>query len=308
MTGTPAVETVSLAKRYRRTWALRDCTLTIPAGRIAALVGPNGSGKTTLLRMLVGLTPPTSGALRILGADAAGPGHGHELLGLVGYLDQSRPLYRGFRVGDMLRFGRLTNPSWDDERARRWIGDLGIPLGARVGALSGGQHAQVALALALAKRPSVLLLDEPVASLDPIAREDLMHVLLQAVVDDGLTVVISSHVVSELAAVCDYVVVLADGVVQLAGDVDAVLARHRLVVGSRGTVDRLSGADARVIMSATAGRQVTSLVRCPPGHLPETAAEVIEPTLENVVMAYLRQGRRTAPKAPVAATAGGVRT
>ncbi len=183
---TAAIETSGLGKRYGRSWAVKDCSLSLPVGRIAALVGPNGAGKSTLLRMLAGVTAPTVGEISIAGrspSDAEG-------LSRVGYLDQDRPLYKDFRVAEMLRFGRELNPRWDDERARDHLDELGIALSSRVGKLSGGQQAQVALTLCLAKRPDLLLLDEPVAALDPLARESLMHLLLRSVVDDATTVVL----------------------------------------------------------------------------------------------------------------------
>ncbi len=282
----PALETVGLAKRYRRTWALSDCSLALPEGCIAALVGPNGAEKSTLLRMLAGLTPPTSGEIRFFGRDRTPLDH--ELLGLIGYLDQDRPLYRGFSVAEMLRFGKETNSAWDDDRARQYLSDLGIALTARVGELSGGQHAQVALTLCLAKRPPLLLLDEPVAALDPVAREDAMHLLLQAVVDDRTTVLLSSHAIADLATVCDYVVILAGGRLQLVGALEDVLATHRLVIGST-EMSWQAPHDATVISSSTTGRQTSMLVRSehPVTDWPQ---EVLEPTLEEVVVAYLRRG------------------
>jgi len=284
VTPTPAVETVELSKRYRRRWAVRDCTLAIPTGRIAALAGPNGAGKSTLLRMLAGLTTPTGGEIRVLGRDRETSDQ--ELLGWIGYLDQERPLYRGFSVAEMLRYGRETNPGWDDDRAHKYLDDLAIPLAARIGKLSGGQQAQVALALCLAKRPPVLLLDEPSGALDPVAREDLMHVLLQAVVDDGITVLLASHAISDLAAVCDYVVILSAARVQLAGELERVLATHRLLIGS---TDRTFGlpSDSTVVASSRTGRQVSTLVRMR-SPIETWAGEVIEPTLEEVVLGYLR--------------------
>ena len=284
MTPTPAVETVALSKRYRRTWAVRDCTLSIPAGRIVALVGPNAAGKSTLLRMLAGLTTPTSGEIRVLGRDRETADR--EFLGWIGYLDQERPLYRGFSVTEMLRYGRETNPGWDDDRAHQYLADLAIPLTARIGKLSGGQQAQVALALCLAKRPPVLLLDEPSAALDPVAREDLMHVLLQAVVDDRITVLLASHAIADLATVCDYIVILAAAQVQLAGEMERVLATHRLLIGSADRSFDLPS-DSTVIASSTTGRQASTLVRTG-SPIGTWLGEVIQPTLEEVVLGYLR--------------------
>jgi ABC-2 type transport system ATP-binding protein len=289
-TAAAAVETLGLGKRYGRTWGLQDCSFHLPPGRIAGLVGPNGTGKSTLLRMLAGISAPTVGEMNVLGRP---PGiQSADVLARIGYLDQERPLYRGFRVSEMLRFGRELNPRWDDARASRHLDDLAISPGARVGRLSGGQQAQVALTMCLAKRPELLLLDEPVAALDPLARDDLMHILLQSVVDDGATALLSSHAVADLATVCDYVIILSASRVQLAGELDDVLASHRMLIGPAGESSPVS-ADAAVISSVTTGRQSTMIVRTvePTVVQPSTdpAWEVIEPTLEEIVLAYLRQ-------------------
>ncbi len=284
-----AVETLGLGKRYRHTWGLQDCSFRLPPGRIAGLVGPNGAGKSTLLRMLAGISTPTAGEMNVLGRP---PGTcSPDVLARIAYLDQERPLYRGFRVSEMLRFGRELNPRWDDARARRCLDDLAISPGARISRLSGGQQAQVALTMCLAKRPELLLLDEPVAALDPLARDDLMHVLLQSVVNDGATVLLSSHAVADLATVCDYVIILSASRVQLAGELDDVLASHWLLIGPSGAAS--PAPDAAVISSVTAGRQTTMLVRTgsTATGLPVTdpAWEMAQPSLEEIVLAYLRQ-------------------
>jgi ABC-2 type transport system ATP-binding protein len=173
-----ALETSGLGKRYGHTWGLEDCTFRLPAGRIAALVGPNGAGKSTLLRMAAGITLPTAGEVRIFGHSPQE--QTVEVLRQIGYLDQERPLYRSFRVEEMLRFGQKLNPTWDDSAARGYLAELDIPLEEKVRNLSVGQQAQVALTMCLAKRPALLLLDEPVAALDPVARKGLMHVLLSS--------------------------------------------------------------------------------------------------------------------------------
>ncbi len=295
-TAAAAVETLGLGKRYGRTWGLRDCSFRLPPGRIAGLVGPNGAGKSTLLRMLAGISAPTVGEMNVLGLPAGI--QSPDVLARIGYLDQERPLYRGFRVSEMLRFGRELNPRWDDARARRHLDDLAISPGARVGRLSGGQQAQVALTMCLAKRPELLLLDEPVAALDPLARDDLMHILLQSVVNDGATVLLSSHAVADLATVCDHVVIMSASRVQLAGELDDVLASHRMLIGPAGESPPVS-AGAAVISSVATGRQSTMIVRTvePAIVKPSTdpAWEVIEPTLEEIVLAYLRQ---RAPRLP----------
>lgn len=286
-----AVETFGLGKRYRRTWGLQDCSFRLPLGRVAALVGPNGAGKSTLLRMLAGISTPSTGEVSVLGQSPRT--QNVELLERIAYLDQERPLYRGFRVSEMLRFGRELNPRWDDARASRHLDELGISPDSRIGKLSGGQQAQVALTMCLAKRPELLLLDEPVAALDPLAREDLMHILLESVVDDGTTVLLSSHAVADLVTICDYVIILSASRVQLADELDHVLAGHQLLVGPADSdLTALDG--ATVISSVTAGRQRTVLVRAEEPII-DPAWEVVEPTLEEIVLAYLRDRSRSAP-------------
>jgi ABC-2 type transport system ATP-binding protein len=304
-----AVETLGLGKRYGHAWALQDCSFRLPPGRIAGLVGPNGAGKSTLLRMLAGISTPSAGEMSVLGRPAGT--QSTETLACIGYLDQDRPLYRGFRVSEMLRFGRELNPRWDDTRARRHLDDLAISPRSRIGRLSGGQQAQVALTMCLAKRPELLLLDEPVAALDPLARDDLMHILLQSVVDDGATVLLSSHAVADLATVCDYVIILSASRVQLAGDLDHVLASHRMLLGPAAAVPPVPAGGA-VISSVTSGRQTTMIVRAgrltagqpapaqPPAGLPiaDPVWEVVEPTLDEIVLAYLRHRPQDLPQRP----------
>ncbi|ACZ89304.1 ABC transporter ATP-binding protein [Streptosporangium roseum] len=277
---TPALEATGLGMRYRRTWALRDCSAAVPSGRVAALVGPNGAGKTTLLHLAVGMLTPTAGEVRIFGRPV------RESMERIAFLAQSKPLYAGFRVEEMLRFGRELNPRWDGAAARRRLADLGIPLERRVGGLSGGQRTQVALTVALAKRPDLLVLDEPLADLDPLARDDVMRGLMEAVAETGLTVLLSSHVVSELEGVCDWLVVVNGGRVQVSGDIDELVAGHRLLTGPAGTADALA-ARLPVISRGGAGRQATLLVRdaTPPLDPRWTARPV---NLEETVLAYLR--------------------
>ncbi|MBK1785253.1 ABC transporter ATP-binding protein [Prauserella cavernicola] len=214
----PTISTRGVGKRYGRRWGLRDCTLDIEAGRVVGLVGPNGAGKSTLLSLLVGLLRPTEGSVEILGAPAG--------WGSVAYLDQRHALYESFRVRDMIEAGARLNERWFPEVAFERLQDLGISLEHKVGNLSGGQRAQVALALALAKRPDLLVLDEPVASLDPLARRDLMGTLMEVKSEWDCTVVLSSHVVSELERLCDYLVVLDEGTLRYAGDIDELLDSH----------------------------------------------------------------------------------
>jgi ABC-2 type transport system ATP-binding protein len=283
---TAAVRTEQLGKRYGSTWALRDCTLEIPAGTVTALVGPNGAGKTTLLQLAVGLIGQTEGEVRVLGSaprsDAAA------LLPRVGFVAQDHPLHRGFTVAATLELGRRLNPRWDDDAARERLARLGIPLDRKAGKLSGGQQAQVALTLALAKRPELLILDEPVASLDPLARREFMNTVMEVVSETQLTVVLSSHIVTDLERVCDHLVILSHAQTLLAAPIDEVLARHRLLTGPRAdaaAVARVHG----VIRETSTDRQTSLLVRAN-GHVYDAAWEVHEVDLEEIVLAYLGYG------------------
>jgi len=229
---TPAIETRGLTKRYRRITALSDCSITVPEGRISALVGSNGAGKTTLLRLLSGLARPTSGTASVLGG---APRQDPAFLAEMGFLAQEIPLYRRFTAEDHIRIGAHLNPRWDAAGACTRLAELRIPLAQRVGTLSGGQRAQVALVLTLAKRPRVRLLDEPFAALDPLARRDFLATLTSAVADagGGLTVVLSSHLVTDLERVCDHLILLAGSWVQSCGDIGALLAQHTVLAGPR---------------------------------------------------------------------------
>src|SRR5689334_20016775 len=217
--GSAALVAAGLGKRYRRGWALKDCTFTLPAGRIAALVGPNGAGKSTLMSLALGLLRQTEGSV--------------EVLGRTGFLAQGKPLYQGFTVAEMLRAGRELNRDWDDGYARRMVDEARVPLKAKIRTLSGGQRTRVALAVTLGRRPDVLLLDEPLADLDPLARQEVMQALLAEVAETGTTVVLSSHVIADLDGICDHLLLLSDGRMRLAGDVEDLLAEHRLLVGPR---------------------------------------------------------------------------
>ena len=285
-----ALQTERLGKRYGRLWALRDCTLATPEGRIIALVGPNGAGKTTLLQLVAGLLAPTEGTVRVFGEAARA--NTPAALARVGFVAQDHPLYKGFTVAELLRMGRRLNlrGQWDQALAELRLAAVGVPLKQRAGKLSGGQQAQVALAMALAKRPRLLLLDEPVASLDPLARREFMQTLMGAAVEDGLTVVLSSHVVAELERVCDHLVLLTSGRVRLAGEVDELIASHRLLTGPRS--DPAAAGRIPGVLRATYGdRQTTLLVRGaagperPPVH-PNWQSHPV--TLEDLVLAYLQ--------------------
>lgn len=283
MTG--ALETHGLGKRYGSQWALRDCTLEIPRGSVTALVGPNGAGKTTLLRLAVGLTRPSEGSVHMLGLDPHDDAA--QALPRVGFLAQEHPLFGGFTVAEMLRVGRELNPSWDEEAARARIAELELPLKKKVRSLSGGQRAQVALTLALAKRPELLLLDEPVASLDPLARREFLQSVLEAVAERGLTVVLSSHILAELERVCDHLVILAVGRTQLAGSIDEIVSSHRLLTGPRDAAEDVARLH-EVVRESHADRQTTLVVRAD-GHVYDSRWTVHELDLEEIVLAYLGQ-------------------
>ncbi len=275
-------EASGLSKRYRGTWALRDCDLAVPAGHVVALIGPNGAGKTTLLRLLAGLTRPTAGSLALLGGGRPGS---DATRNDVAYLDQQVPFYRDLRVRDMLRVAGAMNRQWDEGLAQQRLAAWGIPLRRRAGKLSGGQQALLALTLAIARRPRLLLLDEPMASLDPLARQDAMGVLMTSVAEDGLSVVISSHVLTELERVASYLIVLSGGQVQVAAPVDSLLAGHRALIGPAGDADRLAGA-VPVIAMSRAGRQAQALARtttAPSGWAERPV------TMEELVLGYLRE-------------------
>jgi ABC-2 type transport system ATP-binding protein len=279
---TAALSAQGLGKSYGRRWALSDCTLDVPGGRVVGLVGPNGAGKTTLLHLAVGLLTPTSGSIEVLGGrPAAGPAQ----LAKVGFVAQDVPTYAGLSVEDHLRLGAQLNPGWDDALARDRIGRLGLDLSQRAGRLSGGQRAQLALTLGVAKRPELLLLDEPVASLDPLARREFLQDLMEAVAEHELTVVLSSHLVSDLERVCDHLIVLVASRVQLAGDIDTLLATHHRLTGARRDPATLP-ADQHVVAASHTDRQSTLLVRSEaPIHDP--AWTVGQLGLEDLVLAYM---------------------
>jgi ABC-2 type transport system ATP-binding protein len=280
-----ALEAENLGMRYGRFWALHNCCLRLPTGSVIALVGPNGAGKTTLLHLVTGLLQPAEGTISVFGEDA-GKGSA-QAMARVGFVAQDHPLYPGFSVADLLRMGRSLNLRWDQALAERRLADLGIPLKARVGKLSGGQQSQVALALALAKRAPLLVLDEPLANLDPIARRNFMRVLMAAVAEDGLTVLLSSHVIADLEPVCDHLVLLNQGKVQLAGAIDHVLAGHRLLTGPHTDADM----DVPGVVRATrSDRHTDLLVRTDTDRTDIHPAWQSHPVgLEELILAYLEQ-------------------
>ena len=283
---TAVLETQGLGKRYRRLQALADCTLSVPAGHVVGLVGPNGAGKTTLLNLAAGLLVPTTGTIEVLGGP---PPASPAQLARVGFLAQDAPVYTGLSVADHLRLGAGLNPRWDEELARGRIDRLDLDPGQKAGKLSGGQRAQLALTLAVAKRPELLLLDEPVASLDPLARREFLQDLMEAIVEQGLSVVLSSHLIADLERVCDYLIVLVGSRVRLAGPVDALLATHYLLTGPRRDPGTLP-AGQHVISVSHTDRQTTLLVRTD-GTILDPSWTVSEIGLEVLALAYMRQAR-----------------
>ena len=277
-------ETSGLGKRYGGTWALRDCTLAIPAGHVAALIGPNGAGKTTLLNLAVGLAAPTAGGVTVLGGRPAGS---PAALDGIAFVAQDTPVYRNLSAADMLHLTRNLNRRFDQHYAETRLGELGIPLKRKAGKLSGGQRAQLALTLALARRPKLLVLDEPVAMLDPVARHDFMATVLTAMVDDGVSVVLSSHVLADLERVADYLILLSRGGVQVAGEADDLLAGHRLLTGPAVEADNY--AERPVVHVRRGATQAHLLVRANADDPVPSGFEAHPVGLEELVLAYLRE-------------------
>ena len=278
------IEASGLSKRYGSTWALRECTLAIPAGHVAALVGPNGAGKTTLLNLAVGLAAPSAGAVTVLGGRP--PGSPAALDGIA-FVAQDTPVYKNLSVADMLHLTRNLNRRFDQAAAEARLAELDIPLKRKAGRLSGGQQAQVALTLALARRPRLLVLDEPVAMLDPVARHDFMAMVLTAGAADGVSVVLSSHVLTELERVADYLILMSRGRVQVAGEVDDLLACHRMLTGPAAEADRYT--ERPVVQASRAAAQAHLLVRATADDPVPAGWEVHQVGLEELVLAYLRQ-------------------
>jgi ABC-2 type transport system ATP-binding protein len=281
---TAVLQAGGLGRRYGRRWALSDCTLSVPRGRVVGLVGPNGAGKTTLLHLAVGLLKPTTGTIEVLGERVAGT---PAQLGRVGFVAQEAPVYPALSVADHLRLGAHLNPGWDRRLAEGRIARLGLEPGQRAGQLSGGQRAQLALTLAVAKRPELLLLDEPVASLDPLARREFLQDLMEITAEHEVSVVLSSHLVGDLERVCDHLILLAAAHVQLAGEIEDLLAAHRRLIGPRRDTATLPQSQ-QVIEASHTDRQSTLLVRTEePIHDPSWAVE--EVSVEDLVLAYMGQ-------------------
>lgn len=271
-----------LGKKYKRKWALSGCTLDIEPGHVTGLVGPNGAGKSTLLNIASGMLEPTTGTIEVCGGV---PSTGPAQLAKVGYVAQNTPVYSGLSIEEHLHLGAHLNPGWDDSLARRRIERIGLDPKQHAGKLSGGQRAQLALTIGIAKRPELLLLDEPVAALDPLARREFLQDLMASVAEHGLSVVMSSHLVTDLERVCDQLIVLVDSRVRIAGEIEDLLATHRRLTGPRRDVDTLP-ADQQVISARHTDRQTTVVVH--------TEAPILDPvwtvgelTLEDVVLEYM---------------------
>ncbi|MGG2462488.1 ABC transporter ATP-binding protein [Streptomyces sp. RGM 3693] len=287
-----AVEADNLWKRYRRRWALQECSFRIPAGRVCAMVGPNGAGKSTFLGIAARLLEPSTGTLRLCGVPVSDPA----ALQRVAYLAQDKPLYQRFTVSETLRLGRELNPRWDQALAERIVRSGDIPLSARVGTLSGGQRTRVAFALAFGKRPELLLLDEPMSDLDPLARDELSGLLMAEAAEHGTTVLMSSHMLAEVEEMCDYLLVLTGGRLRMAGPTEALVPAHTLVTGLAvaGRVPEELTARHTIVESRISGRQFSAMVR-PDGTLPtrpdataDAPWEAMAPSLEEILLACMR--------------------
>ncbi len=287
------LEARGLGKRYGRRWAVSECTLAVPAGHVTGLVGPNGAGKSTLLNLAAGLIAPTTGTITVLGdRPASGPAQ----LARVGFVAQDAPVYARMSVADHLRAGAWLNPRWDGELAGRRIEQLGLDPRQRAGSLSGGQRAQLALTLAIAKRPALLLLDEPVASLDPLARREFLQGLMETVAEHGTSVLLSSHLITDIERVCDHLVVITASRVRLAGEVSELLASHHRLSGPRRDPATLP-AGQEVIAESHAGRQTTLLIRTgEPVHDPAWTVRPV--SLEDLVIAYMNRPAERAGRRP----------
>ena len=280
---TTVVETQALGKTFGRISALEDCTLSVPEGRLVALVGPNGAGKSTLLNLVVGLAAPTSGKVSVLdGVPAGSP----SALDGIAFVAQEMPLYRHLSAVDLIHLTRNLNQRFDDAYARHRLDELGIPPRQKAGKLSGGQGAQLALTLALARHPRLLVLDEPTAPLDPLARHDFMATVMTAMAEEGVSVVLSSHVLAELERVADHLILIAHGRVRLDGPVEDLLGRHRLLTGPR---NEPQDPRWRTIRQTTAGAQSHLLVEALTDDSAPGGWEGRPISLEELTMAYLRE-------------------
>jgi ABC-2 type transport system ATP-binding protein len=290
----------ALGKRYGRREALTDCTLEIPPRHVVGIVGPNGAGKTTLLKIACGMLAPTSGRIEVLGEQPVGSS---SQLARVGYVAQDTPTYANLSVADHLKLGDKLNPRWDKKLAQARIDQLGLDPTHRAGKLSGGQRAQLALTVAVAKRPELLILDEPVASLDPLARRDFLRHLMESVAENDTSVILSSHLISDLERVCDYLIVLVSSRVQLAGEADLLLAQHhRIVCTRRGASDLPPGLE--VIRAEHSDKQSTFFVRSRTA-LPAGDWSAEHLSLEDLVLTYMERAADPGPRSATDTTGDG---
>ena len=287
-----ALRCAGLGHRYgRKIWGLRDCSLEVPAGRVVALVGPNGSGKTTLMSMAAGLLPASTGRVEAAGGAPA------QRLDKIGFVAQDAPLWPRLRVADVLEIGRCMNRGFDAAMASQRIRRLGIRPRARISALSGGERAQVALTLVLAKKPELFLLDEPTANLDPLARREFLGSMFAACSETGATVLYSSHAVAELERICDYLIVLRSGHLRLAGDIDELRQQHRVISGPDGWP---GGGGWQVISQRSMAGRTTALVRRDGAHLAGPGLQDAAPTFDELVLGYLEGDAATLPEEALA--------
>lgn len=298
-TGTGAPEAARLTDigvRFGQTWALRHATAVIPTGSVVAVVGTNGAGKTSLIRALVGLQPVREGSIDVFGGRFAVDDPAH--LARVGYVGQRKPLYGYLKVREMLHYGQVTNPGWNEGFAAERIREVGIDPGKRVEQLSGGQRTQVALTMALAKQPDLLVLDEPLGDLDPLARQQVLAALMGDVAERGITVVLSSHILGELEATCDQIIALHNGQVVLAGDIDTIVSEHVLLTGPADALEQLSR-QGDIVDHQREGASARALVRL------STDARFLDPRwqihqvgMDTVVLGHLRSQRFSSSAAP----------
>jgi ABC-2 type transport system ATP-binding protein len=280
-----ALETTGLGKRYRGRWALEDCTISVPRGHVVGLVGPNGAGKSTMLNLAAGLISPSAGTISVLGEQ---PARDAAQLARVGFVPQDAALYGWLSIEDHLRLGAHCNPAWDGTAAHARLAELGLGARQRAGKLSGGQRAQLSLTIALAKRPELLLLDEPVASLDPLARREFLGLMMSTVAGHDVSIVLSSHLVSDIERVCDYLIVLVHSRVRVAGEIEELLATHHRLVGAR-SADDAAPVNQTVIAASVTDRQRLLVVRSD-GPVVEPGWIIESVNLEDLVLAYMGQG------------------
>jgi ABC-2 type transport system ATP-binding protein len=281
----------ALGKRFRREWALRGLTLEIPRGAVVGLAGPNGAGKSTFLALATGLLAPTEGSISLLGRD---PLRESSVLAEVGYVAQGAPLYRSFSVAETIEFARRTNAHWDDEIVTELL--TRVDSTTKVGALSEGERARLALAIVLGKRPQIVLLDEPFASLDPLAGREFLQLLMDGVAETSATVVIASHVVADIERVCDHIVLLAEGAVRLEGNVENLLESHRLLTGPRRPLGAIRGV-REIVRERHSGRQLT-LLTVVDGPIADASWTVEHVSLEELLLAYMAAERLPTARPP----------